>query len=675
MAEPSNAVFLSYASQDAAAAQRICEALRAAGVEVWFDQSELRGGDAWDQQIRNEIRDCALFIPIISAHSQARLEGYFRREWRLAADRTHDMAEEKAFLVPVVIDETSEQDASVPGNFRDRQWTRLPAGETSPAFIERISRLLTPTAVLPRRENRSSTTPVRQGLDAPRHASDARSWTKKASLAIAVLAVFGVGYIALTKFASSNRAANGAQTAALTDASIPTSNAIPAKSVAVLPFADMSEKHDQEYFSDGLAEELLDLLAQVPDLRVPGRTSSFSFKGKSDDIQTIAQKLRVAYVLEGSVRKSGNTARVTVQLIRADNGYHVWSKSFDRDFTDIFKVQEEVATAVVEALKAKLGPTQAAPHRTSNTEAYNQFLLGRQFHDRGNLDDLRRAVEAYRHAVVLDPNYAAAYAALSMAELYLADATGDADGLKRAEVSAEKAVALAPEEADGYAARGYLRDDINWDWVGAQSDLEKALALDPGNSVVQGRYGNLLSKLGRLTDGNAAYRKAIDLDPLSTSSWMSLSFNFMYDRDFIAAGAGLRRTLEIQPDNIYALSGLGTLQLLEGKAVEALATFSSIKVEAFRLTSIAMAEHTLGHAQNSQQALDKAVATLADDSADQIAQAYAWRGEKDKAFEWLDRAYQRRDGGLSGIKIDPLLANLRTDPRFAALLRKMKLPE
>ena len=674
MAEPSKAVFLSYASQDAQAAKRICEALRSAGIEVWFDQSELRGGDVWDRNIRHQIRDCALFVPIISINSQTRLEGYFRREWKLAADRTADMAEEKPFLVPVVIDGTTERSAAVPDKFKDVQWTHLPGGETPPAFVERVARLLSPDQYV-------SPTPAEAApgaAPASKHQaskSSALSRPRSVLVLVAAVAVMGIGYFAVDRFALSRRVAETVKASAPT-AQPEAPSAIPEKSIAVLPFVDMSEKKDQEYFSDGLTEELLDLLAKMPDLRVPARTSSFFFKGKQEEIATIAHKLRVAHVLEGSVRKSGRTIRVTAELIRADTGYHLWSETYDRDVKDVFKVQDEIAGAVVAALKLKLAPTpQTSTVRTSNPEAHNEYLLGRQLFDRRKLDDYRRAVDAFHKAIALDPNYAAAYAGLAYSEDYLADATGNAAGLKRAEAAADKAVALAPEQADGYAARGFLRFSYARDWAGAQADFEKALTLDPNNSTVQRRHGQLLAALGRLPEAVASTRRATDLDPLSAPAWQNLGQSMIISRDFPAAHEAYRRALEIQRDDVYALTDVGVLLLFEGKAKEALTTFRKVEQESLRLLGIAMAQHTLGHVEESQQALDESIAKHAASSAYQIAEAYAWRGDKDKAFEWLERAYRQRDGGLSNVKVDPTIENLRRDPRFKAFLRKMNLPE
>ena len=503
---------------------------------------------------------------------------------------------------------------------------------------------------------------------APRVVATSGSPGRRAALGLSVALLAVLAYLAVDKLWLSKRvtAQSGAAATSVTD-----------KSIAVLPFVDMSERHDQEYFADGMSEELLDLLAQVPDLKVPARTSSFYFKGKQATVKEIAQALGVGQVLEGSVRKAGNTVRVTVQLIRADNGYYVWSKSYDRDVKDIFKIQDEIAGAVVEALKVKLAPTQhVSSYRTSNTEAYNQFLLGRQFFNRGNLEGWQRSIEAYRKAIALDPNYASAYAGVALSEEYLADWTGDAAGLKRAEAAAERAIALAPDEAAGYAARADLRASFAWDWAGARADLEKALALDRSDSDVQRLYGFLLAGLGRLPEAIAAQRKAAELDALSNLAWRSLGRYLIEDRDFAAAHEALRRALEIEPESARSLNYLGTLQLVEGNAVEALATFSKIMDdEVFRLFGVSMAEHTLKNPKASEHALEDLIGKHAQDAAYQIAEVYAWRGEKDKAFEWLERAYTQHDGGLVEMKVDLLLADLHGDPRYQAFLRKMNLPE
>jgi serine/threonine protein kinase/Tfp pilus assembly protein PilF len=460
------------------------------------------------------------------------------------------------------------------------------------------------------------------------------------------------------------------------DSSAPASFAPPMRSVAVLPFVDMSENKDQGYFSDGLAEEVLDLLAKTPGLLVIARTSSFSFKDKSDDIPTIAKKLNVANILEGSVRKSGSRLRVTTRLIRASTAEELWYENYDRELKDVFDVQDEIAGAVAAHLKLTLAPMSQNPaRRPSSTEAYNQYLLGQQAFNRGNLDGYRLAIEAYHRAIALDPLYVAPYAGLTAAEFFVADQTGDTAGYQRAEEAADKAVELGPRDAGSYGARGFIRYAIRWDWAGAQADFERAIALDPGDARFQQRYGELLATEGRTAEAIATTRKAIELDPLSHSAWQTLTTYLISTRDFAAAREASRRALEISPQSDFSLNDLGTLQLLDGRPQDALETFRKIDNEGFRLSSVAMAEHTLGHAQESQQALAQLIAQHSTEAAFQIAETFAWRGEKDKAFAWLERAYQQRDGGLSDIKTDPPLAGLRSDPRYEAFLRKMNLPE
>ena len=448
------------------------------------------------------------------------------------------------------------------------------------------------------------------------------------------------------------------------------------KSVAVLPFLDLSESQDQEYFSDGLSEELINLLAQIQDLQVIARTSSFYFKGKQVATAEIARNLGVAHLLEGSVRRSGQTVRVTAQLIRGDSGLHLWSQTYDRDVKDIFQVQDEIAAAVVSSLKLKLLPAQQVrdPYRSDNAEAYNLFLLGRQFGRRGNLEDFRRAVVAYTKATELDPGYAAAFAGLSFNETAIANFTQDAAGFLRGRDAAERALALDSQLVDGYRARASYRLET-LDFAGARADGERALAIAPVDSKVQAFNGVSLALFGRIPEASVAMNKAIELDPLSSYAWANQGLFLTVSHDYPAARHALERALAISPEDYASHMALGQLDMLRGRYPEALAEFQGKGGEAVRRMAEAMIEHSRGHERLALQALKDLIAKHAADSAYQIGDVYAWRGEKDRAFDWLERAYRQRDSGLTGINYDPLLAGLQGDPRYDELLKRLRLAE
>lgn len=414
MAEPLRAVFLSYASQDADAVRRICEALRAAGIEVWFDQSELRGGDAWDAAIRKQIKACSLFIPIISKNSHERGEGYFRLEWKLAVDRSHLMAANLPFLVPVVIDATDEADDRVPDRFREVQWTRLPAGVTSSAFVERVSGLLSRKPSSTPAEVRSPDASAAPHVAAaPRQAAAFARWARPLPIVVASIAIIGVSYFALDRFVLSKRPAVGVEVAAPTAVAISRPNTIPEKSIAVLPFADMSEKKDQAYFSDGLAEQILNELARIPALKVIGRASSFLLKDKAEDLRELGRTLGAIYVLEGSVRRAGNQIRVTAQLIDTRDGSHRWSQAYDRNSGNVLQLQEEIATAIARVLQVSITDYFKQQYITRSPEAFDFYLRGIRDLDLGTQESTRRALTEFERAAQLDPQYAAAVIGLA----------------------------------------------------------------------------------------------------------------------------------------------------------------------------------------------------------------------------------------------------------------------
>lgn len=451
-------------------------------------------------------------------------------------------------------------------------------------------------------------------------------------------------------------------------------------SIAVLPFVDISKSGDQEYFSDGLSEELLNQLARIPQLRVIARTSSFSFRNKEVDVATIAKALNVSHILEGSVRKSGNKLRITVQLIRASDSSHLWLQTYDREITDVFKVQDEIAGEVVAALKIEMLASQQVTHtqRTHSTEAYEQYLLG--MHDLRNTgpEATQRALVALGRAIELDPQYANAYSALATAQRFSA---AYADGpAQRAEVigqafaTIEKAIALAPDLPDGYAVRGSLRYHLDWDWQGARADFKQALTLDPNNAATLPRYANALFFGGHRQEAIAMDRKATVIDPLSPVAWTFLGLHLSFDGQVSDARSAFEHALDLNPNGNWPSYLMGVLELRAGNTDTAL-TYFRRGPEYFRLAGGAMVEHSRGNTQASQQALDEMESKYAVGYAYQLAQVHAWRGEKDLAFEWLNRAYDIHDAGMVRMRYDPILENLHDEPRFAALVKKMGFPK
>jgi TolB-like protein/tetratricopeptide (TPR) repeat protein len=454
-------------------------------------------------------------------------------------------------------------------------------------------------------------------------------------------------------------------------------------SVAVLPFVDLSEAHDQRFLSDGLAEEIVAALTRIEGLRVTGQRSAVRFREPSPDLRRVGRDLGVATVLEGSVRRDGDRMRVTAQLIKVADGYHLWSRTFDRAVADVFAVQDEIAGAVVQALRVRLLGGQAPStqlHRTASPEAYAQYLLGRQLAREDRTSASKQAVAAFRRALDLDPTYAPAWAALSQALFWgYANVDGTAEEMaragKEAMAAAEQAVTLAPELAEGYASRGFLRACLEWDWIGARSDLERAVALEPGAAEIRQRYArDVLAPTGKLEEARAAAQQATRLDPLSNSAWSSLAAVHLAEGDLDGTRRAAARSMELQPKQDFAPTYFAMAELADGRPEAALAAAEQCDAEVFKLQLTAVALHSMGRRAEAQAALDALLARHAEDGPFQIATVYAWRGEKEQAFAWLDRALAVRDGGIMDLRLDPLVQGLAADPRFAALLARLHLP-
>ena len=457
----------------------------------------------------------------------------------------------------------------------------------------------------------------------------------------------------------------------------PTRSSLNANSIAVLPFTDVSPSKDQEYFSDGLSDELITDLAKTPGLKVVARSSAFQFKGKNEDLHSVAQKLGVANVLEGSVRKEGNRARISVELIQADDGFQLWSETYDREIKDIFAVQDEIARAVVDALQSKLlkgDATLADSSRVTNSEAYQAYLQARYFIARGmDKEDLTKALSFADQAVKLDPNYAPACAerARVLEAMARALVIDEADGFRRARASAEKSIALDPELAAGYLALALVQINQDWDWKGASASLEKARQLTPGSVNVLRIQGYLDRNTGRVDEAIALYRQAIALDPLNSDFHATLADQLYGLGRYEEAKTELTKAEELNSQHSSLHLIRSEILLMEGHPPEAVTEIEKETSDWQKLTGEALAYSAAGRHQDSDMALRDLIAKHQNDCAYQIAEVYAYRGEVDQGFEWLDRAYRQRDLGVRELTNDPLMKSLLHDPRYAQLLRRM----
>jgi TolB-like protein/Tfp pilus assembly protein PilF len=448
------------------------------------------------------------------------------------------------------------------------------------------------------------------------------------------------------------------------------------RSIAVLPFADMSAANDQEYFSDGLSEELLNLLAKIPSLKVISRTSAFSFKGKNEDIRMIGEKLGVAYLLEGSVRKSGDKVRITAQLIKASDGSHLWSETFDRDMHDIFKVQDEIARAVVAKLKGQLLGSISTP-LVSNPEAYNLYLESKFYHRKGTADALLKGIELSKKALRLDSTDVRIWVELSSCNIELwsnsSDREIDAKYYKEGYSAAEKALALAPDLPDAYSAMGFVHF-IKSEFTEASKYYQKGLDLDPSNARSIASLAMVLTALGDFTKAEVLCRKSIELDPLNSGSYTRLSNVQLGIGDFDEAMKSLTKSVELGSDNLYMRIQHTICATLSGQHDFALQKLKSIDDPYWKNYCEIIVLWNMGKQDESRKLLGKFEIENKESGPFQIAELYAWRNEKEKALEWLDLAFKYEDPGLGDIKASPFLRSIRDDPRYKDVVKKMNMP-
>jgi TolB-like protein len=446
-------------------------------------------------------------------------------------------------------------------------------------------------------------------------------------------------------------------------------------SLAVLPFVDLSEAKDQEYFTDGLTEELLNSLAKLPQLRVTGRTSSFQFKGKNEDVRVIGRKLDVASVLEGSVRKEGRRVRVTAQLVKTADGFRVWSESYDRQLNDAFALQDEIARSVASALSRTLVGTKSGRH-VPDAEAYNLRLQALYLLRRQVESDTQKARVLMEQAVAKDPEYADAWDALAVVHIREFEAAQTfaakqaALGLQQRAL--DRALELEPGLAAAHARLARLKR-LQWDFVGADQSMKRALELAPRSSFLLSYAAGFASSMGRFDEAIALQKQSLEGDPLSLTDLYNLAFRYLAAGRESEAEATIRKYLELNPEGYGAHAQLADALMLQGRFAEALAEYDKEADPSGRLAGRAVAEHSLGDRAASDAALQELVSKYGD-QAKQIAEVHAYRGEIDQAFVWLNRAYDRHDSDLVYLKPAYLLKALHGDPRWATLLKKVGLP-
>jgi TolB-like protein/cytochrome c-type biogenesis protein CcmH/NrfG len=504
--------------------------------------------------------------------------------------------------------------------------------------------------------------------------------SQKLNYTIMILMALALGYFAFDKFVLAPELESASLSpdavAQAGQAEPGQSTQTPGKSIAVLPFVNMSSDAEQEYFSDGLSEELLNLLAKVPGLQVAARTSSFSFKGQNLEIPDIASRLGVSNVLEGSVRKSGKQVRITAQLIQADNGFHLWSETFDREMDNIFEIQDEIAAAVVDSLKVTL-LGEAPKSRETDPEAYRLYLEGQYFGYQRDPASLRRAIDLFRQAVEIDPGYAPAWAELAYSYLWYTGAGNMpiAEGAAQWKKAIEMALAADPEYGWAHFVNGVSLLNHDFKPEEAAQAYLRAYELDPGNAMLVSVRGIVSILTGEFREALDFARAAVELDPVTPELHTYVGNAHWSLLEFDQAIAAFRKALELSPEYPGNHQRIARILLQQGKPEAALEEASKEPSDVYGLTARSMAHFALGQTSQADQVLEELIQVGSEVGAYQIAQVYGMRGDADKAFQWLETSYANRDSGTINVVGDPSFFELREDPRFEAFVRKLGLKD
>jgi TolB-like protein/Tfp pilus assembly protein PilF len=647
-------VFVSYASQDSAVANSMVENLEQHGCQCWIAPRNVTPGSQYADEIVGAINDSKVFVLVLSEHAVS--SPHVGRELERAASKRRRIIVLRTDAAPLT--------RSFEYFLSESQWIDVVALGV-PAALAKLSQ-----AVRQRLEPSSWVSPdlgtdVRNPADRKRKPSYLTIKRLVAAAVFVVVAAVVVG-VMVRNWPSKQ---GGPQ--------VPVVAAISDKSIAVLPFTDMSEKKDQEYFAEGMAEEIIDLLVKIPGLRVTSRTSSSQFKGKTEDLRSIATQLGVAYVLQGSVRKSGDHLRVTAQLINSRDGAHVWSETYDRDLSDVLKMQDEIAIALVRALQIEVGADIVSRPALRNTEAYTFYLQGRHAADRFDRQGEEQAISDFERVLELDPSFASAELWLGSAYFILGlnGFMPPTIAFEKARQASERALKLDPNLAMAHAQLGEIHRNYDWDWPAADRELKQALTLAPADgNILFNASGQSLS-MGRWDEALKQVNAALAQDPLNPPAYFNLSLIQERRGRLEEAEAAARRAVETNPTGPFGRYLLGNMLLDRGQPDAALTEFSKEIVDAARLGGSAMAYFAMGRRADSDVALAQMIKGQVNREF-LIARVYGSRGEPEEALKWLEGAYAQKDSaGLVIIKGDPAFRKIEGDPRYKAFLKKMRLPE
>lgn len=452
------------------------------------------------------------------------------------------------------------------------------------------------------------------------------------------------------------------------------------KTIAVLPFTNVSGSGDEEYLSDGMTEDILTHLVKIADLKVISRTTVMQYKGVNRSVKDIGKELDAGVVLEGSIGRSGNLIRVVARLVDTNTDEYLWAETYNREFREVFAIQNEIAQKIASALEATLSPEERAQISrpvSISPDAYTAYLQGRYYLDRKGKEDIERAISFFGQALRIEPDYALAWVGLSLAHGTQADYSYVTveEGYSKARKEGERALQLDSTIADAHTNMGWIRKNYDLDWVAADASFRRAVELEPRNAAALRGASSLAYTLGRFEEAISLGQRAIELDPLLPAGYYNLGSFEYYAGHLGKAEAAFKRAIALWPQYPVAHMWLGRVYLAQSRPDEALATILKEPDRLWRLQGLALAHHALGNKRQSGSALDELVREYHGSAGFQIAEVYAYRGEVDSAFHWLDRAFDQRDGGLAGTKGNPILRTLESDPRYGAFMKKIRLPQ